>query len=251
MAYAIEASHLVKTYPGDVRALDDLSLHVDPGEVLGLLGPNGAGKSTTIRILTTLAKPDSGTASVAGHDVRRQPDQVRRAIGVVSQRSGADPAASGRDNLLLQGRLYGMGGSGLRQRVGELLDRFELGAAAKRNVKTYSGGMRRRLDIALGLIHRPSVLFLDEPTTGLDPEARAALWAEIAHLAAAETLAVLLTTHYLDEADRLAGRIAIVDKGRIVISGAPGELKSAEHPTLDDVYLHHVGRRYWSEGSAA
>jgi ABC-2 type transport system ATP-binding protein len=238
MAYAIEASNLVKTYPradgrsassraGAVQALADLSLAVAPGEVLGLLGPNGAGKSTAIKILTTLAKPDSGTATVAGHDVLRRPDRVRRVIGVVSQRSGADPVANGRDNLLLQGRLYGMRGSSLRRRVSELLDRFDLTGAATRPVRTYSGGMRRRLDVALGLVHQPTVLFLDEPTTGLDPESRAAMWAEIGRLAAADSLAILLTTHYLDEADRLAGRVAIVDRGRVVAEGTPDELKGS------------------------
>jgi ABC-2 type transport system ATP-binding protein len=225
MEYAIEAHHLVKRYPGDITALDDLSITVDRGEILGLLGPNGAGKSTTIKILTTLARPDSGTASVAGHDVLRRPDRVRRVIGVVSQRSGADPAASGRDNLLLQGRLFGLTGAGLRRRVDELLGRFDLTEAAGRAVRTYSGGMQRRLDVALGLVHTPEVLFLDEPTTGLDPEARTALWAEIARLAADDALAILLTTHYLEEADRLAGRLAIVDRGRVVAEGSPDALK--------------------------
>jgi ABC-2 type transport system ATP-binding protein len=223
--YAIEGRHLVKTYPGEVRALDDLSIAVRPGEIFGLLGPNGAGKSTTIKIFTTLARPDSGAAAVAGHDVLKHPDRVRRKIGVVAQRSGADPAASGRDNLILQGRLYGMAGRNAGRRADELLAHFELSEAAKRPVKTYSGGMQRRLDVALGLMHRPEVLFLDEPTTGLDPQARAAMWAEIARLAASDALAILLTTHYLDEADRLAQRIAIVDKGRIVVEGSPDELK--------------------------
>jgi ABC-2 type transport system ATP-binding protein len=223
---AVEAQGLVKTYPGDVRALDGLSLTVRPGEVFGLLGPNGAGKSTTVKILTTLARPDSGAATVAGHDVLRRPDRVRRVIGVVSQRSGADPSATGRDNLVLQGRIYGMRGADLRERVKELFDRFDLVDAADRPVRTYSGGMQRRLDVALGLVHRPRVLFLDEPTTGLDPEARAAMWTEIARLAGDEALAILLTTHYLDEADRLADRLAIVDKGRIVAEGTPDTLKA-------------------------
>jgi ABC-2 type transport system ATP-binding protein len=223
---AVEAQGLVKTYPGDVKALDGLSLTVRPGEVFGLLGPNGAGKSTTVKILTTLARPDSGAATVAGHDVLRRPDRVRRVIGVVSQRSGADPSATGRDNLVLQGRIYGMRGADLRERVKELFDRFDLVDAADRPVRTYSGGMQRRLDVALGLVHRPRVLFLDEPTTGLDPEARAAMWTEIARLAGDEALAILLTTHYLDEADRLADRLAIVDKGRIVAEGTPDTLKA-------------------------
>jgi ABC-2 type transport system ATP-binding protein len=160
---------------------------------------------------------------VAGHDVLRRPDRVRRVIGVVSQKSGADPDANGLDNLVLQGRLYGLAGA--RRRAAELLARFGLEDAASRPVKTYSGGMRRRLDVALGLVHRPKILFLDEPTTGLDPEARASLWDEIADLARSEALAILLTTHYLDEADHLADRLAIVDKGRVVATGTPDALK--------------------------
>jgi ABC-2 type transport system ATP-binding protein len=249
MHAAVTAHELVKTYPGGVRALDRLSLGIAPGEVLGLLGPNGAGKSTTVKILTTLARPDSGTATVAGHDALRHPGRVRRAIGAVAQKSGLDPMATGRDNLMLQGHLYGMRGATLRRRVAELLDRFDLAGAADRIVRTYSGGMQRRLDVAVGLVHRPTVLFLDEPTTGLDPEARAALWAEIARLSGEEAMAILLTTHYLDEADRLADRVAIVDGGRIVVEGTPDQLKdelrdTTERPSLDDVYLHHTGRRF-------
>jgi ABC-2 type transport system ATP-binding protein len=224
-ASAVEAYDLVKTYPKDVKALDGLTITVETGKIFGLLGPNGAGKSTTVKILTTLARPDSGTASVAGHDVLRHPQRVRRAIGVVSQRSTADPVATGRDNLVLQGRLYGLRGRALEQRVRELLERFDLTEAANRQVRTYSGGMQRRLDVALGLTHRPEVLFLDEPTTGLDPEARSAMWEEIARLAGGEGLTILLTTHYLEEADRLASRLAIVDKGRVVAQGTPDELK--------------------------
>jgi ABC-2 type transport system ATP-binding protein len=220
----VEAHDLVKIYPSGVRALDGLSIAIKPGEVFGLLGPNGAGKSTTIKILTTLARPDAGTASVAGHDVLRHPDRVRRAIGVITQRSGADPLATGRDNLALQGRLYGLGGAALRRRVASLLERFELAEAADRAVRTYSGGMQRRLDVALGLVHQPQMLFLDEPTTGLDPEARSALWQEIGALSG-EGLTILLTTHYLEEADRLADRLAIVNEGRVVIDGTPDELK--------------------------
>ena len=222
---AIVARDLVKTYPKDVRALDGLSIDVVEGETFGLLGPNGAGKSTTVKILTTLTRPDSGSARVAGEDVRRRPERVRRLIGVVSQRSGADPVATGRQNLLLQGRLYRVPATSLRRRVDELLERFGLADAAGRTVRTYSGGMQRRLDVALGLVHRPRVLFLDEPTTGLDPEARAAMWEEIARLAREERMTILLTTHYLDEADRLADRLAIVDRGRVVASGTPEELK--------------------------
>ncbi|MFF4961805.1 ATP-binding cassette domain-containing protein [Streptomyces sp. NPDC001222] len=224
-APAVQARQLVKTYPGDVTALNGLDVTVERGTVFGLLGPNGAGKSTTVKILTTLARPDSGSATVAGHDVLRHPDRVRRAIGVVAQNSGADPVATGRENLELQGRLYGVRGRRLTARVDELLDRFTLTEASRRQVKGYSGGMRRRLDVALGLVHRPDVLFLDEPTTGLDPEARTAMWDEIARLAGDEGLTILLTTHYLEEADRLADRIAIVDRGRVVVEGTPDALK--------------------------
>ncbi|MFI5912605.1 ATP-binding cassette domain-containing protein [Dactylosporangium sp. NPDC051541] len=216
------ARDLVKTYPKGVRALDRLALHVEPGEILGLLGPNGAGKSTTVKILTTLARADSGHAEVMGHDVGKDPARVRRVIGVVAQRSGLDPAATGRDNLTLQGHLFGLRGAGLRRRVDELLERFDLGAAANRLARGWSGGMQRRLDVAMGLIHRPEVLFLDEPTTGLDPEGRTALWREIKAL---EGIAILLTTHYLDEADRLADRLVIVDGGRVVAEGTPDHLK--------------------------
>jgi ABC-2 type transport system ATP-binding protein len=218
---AIEAQGLVKTY-GDVQALDGLDLEVEAGTVFGLLGPNGAGKSTTVRILTTLSRPDSGRAAVAGIDVLADPVRVRHAIGVVGQKMGADREATGRENLVLQGELYSI--PDLKARVDEALERFDL--PGDRLVKTYSGGMQRRLDVALGLLHRPQVLFLDEPTTGLDPEARAQMWDEIARLAREERMTILLTTHYLEEADRLASRLAIVDRGRIVARGTPDELKS-------------------------
>jgi ABC-2 type transport system ATP-binding protein len=227
---AIEARQLVKTYAvrGEkhgIRALDGLDISVPRGMIYGLLGPNGAGKSTTVKILTSLARPDSGEARVEGVDVLARPGQVRHMIGVVAQRSGADPTATGRENLILQGRLYGLRGASVRARADELLARFGLTEAAGRLVRTYSGGMQRRLDVALGLIHRPAVLFLDEPTTGLDPESRAAMWQEVARLAGGEGMTVLLTTHYLEEADRLASRLAIVDRGRVVTSGTPDELK--------------------------
>jgi ABC-2 type transport system ATP-binding protein len=217
---AIQARDLTKTYGKDVRALDGLGFSVGAGTVFGLLGPNGAGKSTTVKVLTTLSLPDSGSARVAGVDVLAEPDRVRRSIGLVGQRSGVDLEATGRENLTLQGQVYGLRGAELRSRVGELLERFGLAEAADRVARGYSGGMQRRLDIAMGLIHRPRVLFLDEPTTGLDPEVRAGMWAEIAHLSAAEGLTILLTTHYLEEADRLAGRLAIVDRGRVVAEAA-------------------------------
>ena len=224
-ALAIEAHDLVKTYPKGVQALDGLSFAVPAGTVFALLGPNGAGKSTTVKILTTLAQADSGTARVAGLDVRAKPAKVRHLIGVVAQLSGADPVATGRENVLLSGRIQGLRGRELRRRTDELLGRFGLADAAGRRVRTYSGGMRRRLDVAMGLINRPRVLFLDEPTAGLDPESRSAMWAEIGRLAAAEGLTILLTTHYLEEADHLASRLAIVDRGRVVVAGTPDELK--------------------------
>ena len=222
---AIEAHGLVKEYPGDVRALDGLSFAVREGTVFGLLGPNGAGKSTAVRILTTLARADEGTASVAGNDVGDQPERVRDMIGVVAQRGGADREATARENLRLSGRLHGLRGAELERRIDELLDRFGLTEAADRIVRTFSGGMERRLDIGLALVHRPRVLFLDEPTTGLDPEVRAGMWHEIERLGRDEGITVLLTTHYLEEADRLAADLAIVDRGRVVAGGSPDALK--------------------------
>ncbi|WP_203702205.1 ATP-binding cassette domain-containing protein [Asanoa iriomotensis] len=222
--FAIEAEDLVKSY-GEVRALQGLTFSVPAGGIFSLLGPNGAGKSTTVKILTTLSRADSGRATVAGHDVGRQPNKVRRAIGYVSQKSAVDPEATGVENLTLQGQLYGLRGAPLKQRVAELLDQFHLTAEGGRLVRTYSGGMQRKLHVGMGLLHRPSVLFLDEPTIGLDPEARAEIWQEISRLATDEGLTVLLTTHYLDEADRLADRIAIVDAGKVVVEGTSEELK--------------------------
>jgi ABC-2 type transport system ATP-binding protein len=226
MYAAIEAKDLRKTYPPDVRALDGMSVSVPAGTIFGLLGPNGAGKSTTVKLLSTLSRPDSGTALVAGIDVLAEPVRVRHAIGVVSQKHGADPEATGRENLVLQGEFYGLSGRELRARAAQSLERFGLSEAADRPVKTYSGGMQRRLDIAMGLLHRPQVLFLDEPTTGLDPEARSDMWREIERLAGEEQMTILLTTHYMEEADRLASQLAIVDRGRVVVKGTPDQLKS-------------------------
>jgi ABC-2 type transport system ATP-binding protein len=199
-----------------------------------------------VRILTTLTRADEGYAVVAGHDVHRSPSEVRRRIGVVAQGSSADPEATGRENLLLQGRVFGIRGRALTGRVDHLLGRFGLGEASDRLVRTYSGGMRRRLEVALGLIHRPEVLFLDEPTTGLDPEVRAAMWDEIVGLAREDGLTILLTTHYLEEADRLADRLAIVHRGRVVVEGTPAELKrelagDALHLELDGDADHARG----------
>jgi ABC-2 type transport system ATP-binding protein len=221
---AIQVEGLEKRY-GDVQALAGVSFAVREGEFFALLGPNGAGKSTTVRVLVTLTKPDAGRAFVAGHDAVREADAVRRSIGYVPQASGVDREATARENLTLQGRVQGMDGHDLGGRVDELLRLLELEEAADRVVKGYSGGMKRRLDIGLGLVHRPKVLFLDEPTTGLDPEARAAMWQELQKLARQETLTILLTTHYLEEADTLADRLAIVSHGRVVVEGTPEGLK--------------------------
>jgi ABC-2 type transport system ATP-binding protein len=225
---AIVAEGLEKRY-GDVQALAGVSFRVRAGEVFGLLGPNGAGKSTTVKVLTTLTTPDGGQAQVAGQDVVREPDAVRRSIGYVPQSSGVDRDATGRENLMLQGRVQGMFGAKLRARVQHLLDLLGIADAADRVVRGYSGGMKRRLDVGLGLVHGPEVLFLDEPTTGLDPEARAAMWDELAVLAREELLTILLTTHYLEEADALTDRLAIVSRGRVVVEGTAEELKSGLH----------------------
>jgi ABC-2 type transport system ATP-binding protein len=223
---AIEAENLEKRYPKDVVALRDLSFQVERGTIFALLGPNGAGKSTAVKILTTMTHPDAGRARVAGIDVIANPQGVRRIIGCVAQKDAVDLEATGRENITLQAQLYGMGSGDVRRRVAELLDRFQLTDAADRLARTYSGGMRRKLGVAMGLVHQPEVLFLDEPTTGLDPEARSSLWTEIHRLAACDGVSVLLTTHYLDEADHLAHRLAIIDEGRVVTDGTPDQLKS-------------------------
>jgi ABC-2 type transport system ATP-binding protein len=217
---------LVKTYPGNVQALKGVSFNVESGAVFALLGPNGAGKSTIVKILTTLSRPNAGRATIVGHDVVRESDRVRRLIGVVGQKSAVDLEATTAENLTLQGQLYGLSSGELRRRVSGLLARFNLAEAHKRIARTLSGGMQRKLDVAMGLIHQPQVLFLDEPTTGLDPEARADMWREIAKLAREDGLTVLLTTHYLEEADHLAQLVAIIDHGQIVVEGAPDELKA-------------------------
>src|SRR5579884_889003 len=241
---AIVVDDLRKRY-GDVQALDGVTFSVRQGEVFGLLGPNGAGKSTTVRVLVTLTRADSGSASVQGHDVRREQNAVRKAIGYVPQDSGVDGFGTGRENLMLQGRVQGMGGRDLKGRADELLELVGIADAADRVVRTYSGGMRRRLDIALGLVHRPRVLFLDEPTTGLDPEARVAMWDEVRRLAEAESLTILLTTHYLEEADQLANRLAIVSQGKVVVEGTPAELKArlegdAVHVELENGHVEQA-----------
>jgi oleandomycin transport system ATP-binding protein len=224
MTVAIEAERLGRSF-GATRALDGLDLEVERGAVLGLLGPNGAGKTTAVRILATLLRADAGRARVAGFDVAAQPDEVRRRIGLTGQYAAVDENLSGTENLYLIGRLLDLPRPEARRRAAELLDRFELAEAGGRAAKTYSGGMRRRLDLAASLVGRPPVLFLDEPTTGLDPRSRNGLWAVIRELVA-EGTTLLLTTQYLEEADQLASRIAVIDHGRVIASGTADELKA-------------------------
>jgi ABC-2 type transport system ATP-binding protein len=222
---AVSVTGLHKHY-GKTHALRGLDLTVPAGTVCGLLGPNGAGKTTAVRVLATLAAPAAGTATVAGHDVVREPDEVRRRIGFTGQHTALDEGLTGRENLRLLGRLHRLGGRGALARADELLERFGLAEAADRLVRGYSGGMRRRLDLIASLLTRPEVLFLDEPTTGLDPRSRGEIWATVRELAA-EGTTVLLTTQYLDEADQLAGDIAVVDHGVVIASGPPERLKEA------------------------
>jgi len=213
-----------KTRTGAVEAVAGVDLHVNAGEIFGFLGPNGAGKTTTLRMLATLITPTAGDATVAGADLRREPALVRQRIGYVPQGGSTDPAETGRGELVLQGRLYGMDAADAKIRAAEVLDKLDLVSAADRPTGTYSGGMRRRLDVGLGIVHRPQVLFLDEPTTGLDPQARARMWDEIKRLREQGTT-VFLTTHYLEEADALADRLAIIDHGKIVAEGTSSQLK--------------------------
>jgi ABC-2 type transport system ATP-binding protein len=247
-APAVEATALVKHY-GDVEAVRGVDLRIESGEVFGFLGPNGAGKSTCVRMLTTLLSITSGSARVAGIDVAREPDAVRRRIGVALQEAGLDSRQTGRELLILQGRLFAMSGVDAARRAEELLELVELEDAADRRIKGYSGGMKRRLDLASALVHEPDVLFLDEPTTGLDPASRLTVWDEVRRINERGTT-VFLTTQYLEEADQLCDRLAIIDGGEIVREGTPAQLKAelkqraglAEEPTLDDVFLDATGR---------
>jgi len=249
---AVETQALVKHFRsrnGDVEAVCGVDLRVDAGGIFGFLGPNGAGKSTTVRMLTTLLSITSGTARVAGVDVAGEPDEVRRRIGVALQEAGLDPRQTGRELLVLQGRLFGLSSRDAAARAGELLALVELEDAADRRIDGYSGGMKRRLDLASALVHEPEVLFLDEPTTGLDPASRLTVWEEVRRINRRGTT-VFLTTQYLEEADQLCDRLAIIDQGRIVREGTPASLKAelrkrrglAEEPTLDDVFLDATGR---------
>src|SRR3712207_3354111 len=222
----IEVDGLVREFKGGIRAVDGIDLQVAPGEIYGFLGPNGAGKSTTVLMLTTLLPPTAGSASVAGFDVVRQGGEVRRRIGAALQEAALDLFLTGREHMNLQGGLHGLSPAERKARGDELLARVGLTEAADRKVGGYSGGMKRRLDLALALVHRPSILFLDEPTTGLDPQSRSALWEEVSRLAHEEGMTVFLTTQYLEEADVLAGRVGIIDRGTIVAEGTPTELKA-------------------------
>ena len=244
MTEVVVARHLSKRY-GRTTAVADVSLAVSAGEVVCLLGPNGAGKSTTIRMLATLTRPDGGTARVAGHEITKEPAAVRARIGYVAQNAGTDGYLTGRENLRSQAHAQRIRRADVTVRVSELLEMVGLDDAADRLVNTYSGGMRRRLEIAMGIVHRPQLVVLDEPTTGLDPEARVDLWRELAVLGSRQPMSILLTTHYLDEAEQLADRIVIIDRGRVIIHGTPTDLKAALGPdsTLNDVYFHHTGRR--------
>jgi ABC-2 type transport system ATP-binding protein len=247
---AVEAEGLIKTYrsrSGTVEAVRGVDLRVESGEVFGFLGPNGAGKSTTVRMLTTLLSITGGVGRVAGLDVAREPDAVRERIGVALQEAGLDIRQTGRELLVLQGRLFDLSASDAAARAKELLELVELTDAADRRVKSYSGGMKRRLDLATALVHRPDVLFLDEPTTGLDPASRVTVWDEVRRINERGTT-VFLTTQYLEEADQLCDRLAIIDDGRIVREGTPAKLKAdlgarlGREVTLDDVFLDATGR---------
>jgi ABC-2 type transport system ATP-binding protein len=229
----IEVEGLVREFK-DVRAVDGIDLTVSPGEIYGFLGPNGAGKSTTVHMLTTLLPPSAGKATVAGFDVVKDGPEVRRAIGAALQEAALDPLLSGRDHMRLQTALHGIPRHERAQRGDELLERVGLMLAADRRVRTYSGGMKRRLDLALALVHHPRILFLDEPTTGLDPQSRNALWGEVGRLAKEEGVTVFLTTQYLEEADVLADRVGIIDHGHIVAEGTPTDLKAEiGRPTVE------------------
>jgi ABC-2 type transport system ATP-binding protein len=222
----IEVENLVREFRKGPRAVDGISLTVEPGEIYGFLGPNGAGKSTTVLMLTTLLPPTSGTARVAGYDIVKEGPHVRASIGAALQEAALDPFLTGRDHLRLQAALHGLSRAERRKRGDELLERVGLSEAADRKVRGYSGGMKRRLDLALALVHRPSILFLDEPTTGLDPQSRSALWSEMSRLAREDGVTVFLTTQYLEEADVLADRVGIIDRGRIVAEDTPETLKA-------------------------
>jgi ABC-2 type transport system ATP-binding protein len=239
----IEAEQLVRVFKGDIRAVDGIDLEVAPGEIYGFLGPNGAGKSTTVHMLTTLLPPTSGRAIVGGYDVVRDGPKVRETIGAALQEAALDPLLTGREHLRLQTALHDLPRAERGERSQELLERVGLTLAADRKVKGYSGGMKRRLDLALALVHRPRILFLDEPTTGLDPQSRSALWGEVSRLAREDGVTVFLTTQYLEEADVLADRVGIIDHGHIVAEGTPAELKAQIAQPTVEARPHDPGER--------
>lgn len=247
MSFIIEIKNLRKVFTSgstEVVAVDGIDLAVQKGEIFGLLGPNGAGKTTTMQILTTLLKPTAGTITIAGTDVVNDPAAVRHHLGYVSQKGGLERSATARENLVLQARLYGMTAQEAEARAQELIKNLGLSSFADRLVETYSGGQRRRVDIALGMVHKPTVLFLDEPTIALDPQSRAQVWQEIKRLKTRGTT-VFFTTHYLDEADQFCDRVAIVNQGTVVALGTPSSLKQEigleTHASLDEVFLHKTG----------
>ncbi len=223
----ISTQSLTKVFPGDVRAVDGIDFEVNAGEIFGFLGPNGAGKTTTIKVLNTLIRPTSGTATVAGFDIVKSPDEVRKRIGYVARDVGVDEHATGRENLTLYAHFYRLDSKTIKQRVKAIFELVGLTGSENRMVSTYSGGMRKRLDLAMGIIHQPEVVFLDEPTTGLDPQTRSHIWDYIRNLAKTMGVTIFLTTQYMDEADRLADRIAIIDLGKIIATGTPDELKKS------------------------
>jgi ABC-2 type transport system ATP-binding protein len=225
MSDIINVNNLVMVYSDGTKAVDDISFSVGEGEFFGFLGPNGAGKSTTIKILTTLLRKTSGSAIVAGHDLDKEPEEIRKVIGVQSQDTAVDGDLTGRENLLLQGHFQHLPGAELKERVNKLLKLVELEEAADKRARNYSGGMKKRLDLATALVHSPKLLFLDEPTTGLDPQSRAAIWAYLERLNKEEGTTIFLTTQYMEEADRLCRQLSIIDFGKIVVSGSPAELK--------------------------
>jgi ABC-2 type transport system ATP-binding protein len=237
MTYTVKAEGIVKSFGGAKRVLDGVDLAVEKGAIFALLGPNGAGKTTLVRILATLLKPDAGTATIAGHDLRTDPAGVRRSISLTGQYAAVDDVLTGRENLVMMARLLRLPTPRARQRAAELLTAFDLDDAAGKRVKTYSGGMRRRLDLAVSVIARPPLIFLDEPTAGLDPRSRNQLWDVVRGLAA-DGVTVLLTSQYMEEADRLADTVAVLHHGRIIAQGTPGQLKARhDSASLDEVFL--------------
>lgn len=236
----VQTENLSKIYPGNIRAVDGIDFKISKGEIFGFLGPNGAGKTTTIKMLNTLIKPTSGTANVAGFDIVKNPRGVRQNIGYVAQDVGVDEYATGRENLSLYAHFYRLEKRGIAQRVADVLELVDLTEYADKLVSTYSGGMRKRIDIAMGLIHYPKLIFLDEPTTGLDPQTRSHIWEYIRNLSRNMGITIFLTTHYMEEADQLANRVAIIDMGKIIQTGTPSELKQSVRGDVVTLILESI-----------